>query len=279
MSFKLTPFYTWVANWQQATIIGDGLLSQIPAGINRDEGVEFQFNKGDFSRNGFSELLAFTYTDSKLLFQNVRLQTGGVVPNMTIALNEAIQQYNGLTKAGGGSRCYEDGNPASCSAKPIACGSGEICDPILNPYYSKPLQSLLNEGGWYNPIPTEIAPNVNGAVDSYISPYVASLILTGVTISWRFRQALTSSPVVSTEARSTPRESIRGLVRATRPRPASPRLHRRPIPCNATISILRRLARALSVTFIFRIRRPGRSCSIITSSRTPSSQICSSRTT
>ncbi len=54
MSLKLTPFYTWVSNWQQQTFIGSNFATQIPVGVNRNEGVEFLFNKGDFSRNGFS---------------------------------------------------------------------------------------------------------------------------------------------------------------------------------------------------------------------------------
>ena len=117
MSFKLTPFFTWVSGWQQQTFIGLNFVTQVPVGVNRDEGVEFQFNKGDFTRNGLSGQLAVTYTNSKVQFQNEPLSTGGVVPNTTIGLNQAIAAYNSLTKAGGGSRCYQNGMPASCSAK------------------------------------------------------------------------------------------------------------------------------------------------------------------
>ena len=83
MSFKLTPFYTWVTNWQQQTFIGSGFVTQVPVGVNRNEGVEFQFNKGDFTRNGLSGQLAFTYTNSKVMFQNVPTATGGVITNTT----------------------------------------------------------------------------------------------------------------------------------------------------------------------------------------------------
>ena len=51
---------------------------------------------------------------------------------------------------------------------------------ILNPYYNQPAQGLLDPNGWYNPYTTAIAPNLSGADSSYISPYVASLIL-----NWR----------------------------------------------------------------------------------------------
>jgi hypothetical protein len=176
MSFKLTPFYTWVSDWQQQTFIGAGFVTQVPVGVNRNEGVEFQFNKGDFSRNGLSGLLAFTYTDSKVMFQNVPLVTGGIIPNTIIALNSAISQYNLLTKAGGGSPCYQAGVGVACS-KP---NSPSGFDTILNPYYNQPEQGLLSEGAWYNPYSVAIAPNLNGSVNSYISPYTSALIL-----NWR----------------------------------------------------------------------------------------------
>ena len=175
MSFKLTPFYTWVSNWQQQTFIGAGFVTQVPVGVNRNYGVEFQMNKGDFTRNGLSGQLSFAYTNSKVQFQNVGLSSGGVVQNTTTALNQAIAQYNALTKAGGGSPCYQGGVAVKCS-KP----NGSTFDTILNPYYNQPAQGLLDPNGWYNPYTTAIAPNLSGANSTYISPYVASLIL-----NWR----------------------------------------------------------------------------------------------
>ena len=177
MSFKITPYYTWVNDWQQQTFIGAGFVTQVPVGVNRNYGVEFQFNKGDFSRNGLSGLFSFTYTNSKVQFQNVGLSTGGVIPNTTTALNQAIAQYNQLTKSGGGAPCYRGGDPVSCSAKNIITPSGQELDVIANPYYNQPAQGELDPNGWYNPYTTAIAPNLNGLVASYISPIVSSLIL------------------------------------------------------------------------------------------------------
>jgi hypothetical protein len=175
MSFKLTPFFTWVNNWQQQTFIGAGFVTQVPVGVNRDQGVEFQFNKGDFTRNGLSGELAFTYTDSKVQFQNVPTSTGGTITNELVALNQAITQYNQLTKAGGGSPCYQYGvGGVSCSAKTTSSNAPET---ILNPYYNQSEQGLLNLSGWYNPYSTAIAPNLNGALGSYISPITSALIL------------------------------------------------------------------------------------------------------
>jgi hypothetical protein len=175
MSMKISPFYTWVSGWQQQTFIGAGFVTQVPVGVNRNEGVEFQFNKGDFSRDGFSGQLALTYTNSKVMFQNVGLSTGGVVPNTTIALNQAIGQYNGLTKQGGGSPCYQGGLAVSCSTPNGKKVSG--FDTIQNPYYNSSPQGLLDPGGWYNPYTTAIAPNLFAGDASYISPWVSSLIL------------------------------------------------------------------------------------------------------
>jgi hypothetical protein len=173
MSFKLTPFYTWVSNWQQQTFIGAGFVTQVPVGVNRNQGVEFQFNKGDFTRNGLSGLVAVTYTNSKVMFQNIGLSTGGTVPSELTQLNQAIAQYNLLTKQGGGSPCYQGGVGVSCSKPNSTSG----VDTILNPYYNLSPQGQLNPNGWYNPYSTAIAPNLNGAIGSYISPWVSSLIL------------------------------------------------------------------------------------------------------
>ncbi|HTA53919.1 MAG TPA: TonB-dependent receptor [Candidatus Acidoferrales bacterium] len=175
MSFKLTPFFTWVSNWQQQTYIGSGFVTQVPVGANRNQGVEFQFSKGDFTRNGLSGQLAFTYTDSKVQFQNVSTLTGGVITNQVVALNQVIAAYNSLTKSGGGHPCYQGLNGVSCSTKNA---SGQ--DTILNPYYNQPSQPLLNTGGWYNSFSTSIAPNLNALLGSYVSPIVSSLIL-----NWR----------------------------------------------------------------------------------------------
>ncbi len=177
MSFKLTPFFTWVQGWQQQSFIGAGFVTQVPVGVNRDEGVEFQFNKGDFSRNGLSGLLAFTYTSSKVQFQNYPVGSG-FVSNGTTVLNQAIQQYNLLTKAGGGSPCYQAATAVACSTP-----NGKIAkgfDTILNPYYGQPSQGLINPNGWYNPYSTQVAPNLYGFLNSYIAPYTSALVL-----NWR----------------------------------------------------------------------------------------------
>jgi TonB dependent receptor len=175
MSFKITPFYTWTPAWQQQTFIGAGFVTQVPVGNSRNEGAEFQFNKGDFTRNGWSGQLALTYTDAKIQFENYGLSTGGVIPNQTTTLNQVIGQYNLLTKGGGGHPCYQDGVGVSCSTPNGKIAAGY--DTIQNPYYNLPEQGLLQPGGWYNPYTTAIAPSLSADNLSYISPWVSSIIV------------------------------------------------------------------------------------------------------
>ncbi len=189
MSFKLTPFYTWVSGWQQQSLIGSNFVTQIPVGVARNEGVEFQFNKGDFSRNGLSGQLSFTYTNAQVRFENYPLSSGGVVINQLTTINQVIAQYNTLTKAGGGSACYQDKLPVSCKTPNGKIAAG--FDTILNPYYNQPEQGLLDPGGWYHPYTIQVAPSLNDDANGVVSPYVGSIIL-----NWR-QNKLAITPSIS----------------------------------------------------------------------------------
>ena len=280
MSMKITPFYTWVSNWQQQTFIGAGFVTQVPVGVNRNQGVEFQFNKGDFTRNGLSGQLAFTYTDSKVMFQNIPTSTGGTIPNELTALNQVIQAYNSLTRSGGGSPCYREGTGVKCSAKNIKTTSGAEFDTILNPYYNQAPQGQLNESGWYNPYTTAIAPNLSAALGSYISPIVSSLLL-----NYRHdKLAITPSlPFQTGGFYGTPLDTNgidRGSALETRKRPVSPGCHRTRTRSSATTcSTPARPVRDSSDTCISPIRKRNHSTSITCSSRTRSSEIFRSPTT
>jgi Carboxypeptidase regulatory-like domain/TonB-dependent Receptor Plug Domain/TonB dependent receptor len=170
MSLKLSPFFTWISNWQQQYLLGAGFATQIPVGVGRNYGLEAAFTKGDFTRNGFSGAFSFTYTNAKIQFQNI----GGAI-NPTTVLNQVVAQYNQLTKAGGGFPCYTPANPSTgkFGTGVATCGKHDI----LNPYYNQPLQSPLDPNGWYNPYSTAISPSISDNANSYNSPAVASLIL------------------------------------------------------------------------------------------------------
>ena len=80
-----------------------------------------------------------------------------------------IQEFNALTKAGGGARCYENNglgvfpDPKCIQLKP------SYFPPILNPYYNLSPQPLIGRSGWYPPgldFPY-LAPNTISLVTNY----------------------------------------------------------------------------------------------------------------
>jgi hypothetical protein len=186
-SFKLTPFLRQTQNQVQNFYLNQatGFVSGLNVGSQRSEGVEFQMQKGDFSRNGISGLLSFAYTNSYTKY--------GVLSNGTTIIspiNVTISNYNAYTRAcakGGsfvgrsqygiplcgatadgvaGAKCYVAGVPSSCGAK----------GAVLNPYWNAPAQNLINPG--QNFAPYDIFPaGIGSSVNAFNSPYVGSLVL------------------------------------------------------------------------------------------------------
>jgi hypothetical protein len=188
MSFKLSPFLRQTQNQVQNFYINytTGLTSGLDAGNQTSSGFEFQFNKGDFSRNGFSGQLSFAYTYATVVYH--------VLPNGTTILspvNAGIQQYNAYTKAcaPGGSQygksqfgqkvcgyttggsyaaaCYTQGGQPDPS-----CAKGDVA----NPYWDSPAFSLYDPTAAY--LPYSVFPGPPGSgVNAYNYPYVSTLIL------------------------------------------------------------------------------------------------------
>ena len=167
MSLKVTPFWQDSSNWEQQSFIGAGFVTQVPVGKSRNYGVEAQFNVGDFNRNGVSGLVSFTWTQSQVQFQNLLGQ------NQINLVNQAIDNYNALTKAGGGSPCYT----------PFSAGTGGTPDPacaatsIANPYYNSSAQGHFDPNGWYPQGLYALQPGVNTIPVFYNSPYVTNLVV------------------------------------------------------------------------------------------------------
>lgn len=158
VSFKLTPYYRWATNqlYESVNLPSLGVSPSFNAGTERVDGVEFELTKGDFDKNGFSGLLSYTYTNAAEKWNNYINSTVGPVDQY----NQDIQEFNALTKAGGGAPCYKDsakGHPAP------KCGS----DAIANPYYGMALEPLLAPQAWYTP----------GLDFPYISPNTLALVL------------------------------------------------------------------------------------------------------
>ncbi len=157
MSLKLTPYYRYATNQlYDATVYG-----QSPAfnsGIEKSQGVELEFLKGDFSKDGLSVLFSYTYLDSKERWSNY----AGTNVNPVDPYNLYIQQFNALTKAGGGAPCYAS---SADSTPDPSCASTSI----RNPYYASAPQPLLDKNAYY---PTGLdypylSPNVFGIVLNY----------------------------------------------------------------------------------------------------------------
>jgi len=154
-SIKVTPYFRWATN-QLYTVSVYGQSPALNTGIERSRGVELQLVKGDFNRNGLAMQFSYTFLDSKEKWANF----AGTNNNPVDIFNQEIQQYNALTKAGGGAPCYAnsgDATPASCS-DPTA---------ILNPYYASPAQPLFDKNAWYE----------TGLDEPYLSPNVFALVV------------------------------------------------------------------------------------------------------
>ncbi|MBV9719566.1 MAG: TonB-dependent receptor [Candidatus Eremiobacteraeota bacterium] len=181
-SLKLTPFYNQQSNWEQQSFIGAGFVTQVPVGKAESYGSELALNYGDFSRNGWSGVLALTYTYSAVQFQNL------LGPSQIDLVNEAIQNYNQLTKAGGGAECYAGANLHNGTfGTPVSCNKRNA---IYNQFYNQPAQGLLNPSGWYAPGTLALGvAGVNNNPGFYNTPWVATLVA-----NWRHdRLAITPS--------------------------------------------------------------------------------------
>ncbi len=192
LSFKMTPFLRQTQNQiQQFFLIPQqGFVSGLNVGSQRSEGVEFQLQKGDFSRDGISGLLSFAYTNSYVHYGPIAAGSSG--STVLAPINNSIAQYNAYTKY---CAAHPSTNPTSpCSGAttngmtanacytatgiPVAAASGGGCPAgdIANPYWNSPAQALVNTGQNFPTFDT--FPGALGlAAQGFGSPYVGSLVL------------------------------------------------------------------------------------------------------
>ena len=167
VSFKLTPFYRYATNQIYQIALPFSSLGGLNSGTERVDGIELQLNGGDLSRNGLSFSISYTYTNAAETWGDYR----GTTIDPVDSYNQDIANFNGLTKAGGGTQCYENDRVGNVVLDPSCrrpSGPGSHA-PIWNPYYSMKPQPLLDRNGWYAPgldFPY-ISPNVASAVVSY----------------------------------------------------------------------------------------------------------------
>ena len=103
MSIKVTPYYRYATNQVYSIGLPFGLSGGLNSGVERVDGFEMEFTKGDFDKNGLSFLLSYTYTNAAERWADYP----GTTINPIDPYNQDIANFNGLTKAGGGSQCYE----------------------------------------------------------------------------------------------------------------------------------------------------------------------------
>jgi hypothetical protein len=181
LSFKLSPFYRSTRNQVEYKAIDalGGTLAGLNVGTQVSKGVEFSLQDGDFSRDGFSGQLSYTYTNSLVQFHPINGQS------VIDTLNQAIEQFNSYTRACAGvsasspnwaacgSGAYA-GNAAALLANTYAStGAGTL--KIPNPYYGEALEPLLDTSGWYQPYDTIAGPFSYS--NGFEVPNVATLIL------------------------------------------------------------------------------------------------------
>ncbi|MBV8530445.1 MAG: TonB-dependent receptor [Candidatus Eremiobacteraeota bacterium] len=158
VAFKLTPYYRWATDqlYETVNLPSLGVSPSFNAGTLRVDGIEFELTKGDFDKNGLSGILSYTYTNASEMWGNYPNSTIGPVDQY----NQDIEEFNALTKAGGGAPCYAD----TANGKPApACGPTSI----RNPYYAMLPQPTFAPHGWYTP----------GLDAPYISPNTLAIVL------------------------------------------------------------------------------------------------------
>jgi hypothetical protein len=166
MSLKVTPYYRYATNQIYSIGLPFGLSGGLNSGVERVDGIETEFTKGDFNKNGLSFLISYTYTNAAERWANYP----GTAINPIDQYNQDIANFNGLTKAGGGSRCYENNSAGNVFPDPrcVRLKPG-FNPPIFNPYYSMAPQPIVDRNGWY-PVGLDFAylsPNVLAAVVNY----------------------------------------------------------------------------------------------------------------
>ena len=182
VSFKLTPFYRSTQDQLANIPIGtQGVLDGLNVGRQRNYGVEFQLRKGTFDRDGFGGVLSYTFTRSRVQYNDFGAGGRNEIDN----LNDYIRNYNAYTSACASGAvtklCGSTSNGAaaapcyaqtSAGAVPdAACGAGSIA----NPYYAAKPQPLLDRNGEY--VPYDILPAPFQGANSYETPNVATVVL------------------------------------------------------------------------------------------------------
>ena len=189
-SFKLTPFYRSTRDQLQNFFIDPltGLESGLNVGHQVSYGIEFALRKGDFDAQGLSGALTYTYTHSRIQYQNFPNSGRNVIDN----LNSYIQDFNGYTHACQSNPSSNPNNPCYYSAGGTTLQTGAtVAAPcyttagvadfacagtsVANPYWNATPAPLLDRNAYYTTY--DVIPGPVSAENGYETPHQASLIL------------------------------------------------------------------------------------------------------
>jgi outer membrane receptor protein involved in Fe transport len=190
-STKITPFYRSTQDQIEQFYLNvtANFVSGLNIGRQTNRGVEFDLQKGDFSRNGLSGMFAFTYTNAYVNYAN--LSNGNSVLSY---INGQIKQFNAYTSGCANNKaaasecgttatgvaaapCYAPipaGSPAGTLGTPEStCTAGDVA----NPYWNMAPQGLFSSSGNYWPYDLFPAGPGAGSYNSFVTPYTATVLL------------------------------------------------------------------------------------------------------
>ncbi len=187
-AMKLTPFLRKTQDQIQQFYLDQrtSFISGLNVGRQTSEGLEFELDKGDFSRNGLAARLTFTYTNSYINYTKL-----GRGLSVVDGYNQAIAAYNAYTKAGGGAPCYALGH-TDASGNVVAGAADPACaaSSIANPYYNAPIQALMDPNGSYATFSLLPGGIAGAPVTAYGAPFISTLM-----VQWK-KGPLTITPAL-----------------------------------------------------------------------------------
>ena len=158
VAMKVTPYYRYATDqlYETPNLPSLDVSPSFNAGTLRVDGIELLLTKGDFSKNGLAGTFSYTYTNAAEKWSDYLNSTIGPIDQY----NQDIEEFNALTKAGGGAPCYKPNDKGTPNP---ACPS----NAIFNPYYAMTPQPTLDPNAWYAP----------GLDFPYVSPNTFAVVL------------------------------------------------------------------------------------------------------
>ncbi len=176
-SIKLTPFLRKTQDQIQQFYLDQktNFVSGVNVGSQTSQGLEFELDKGDFSRNGWAGRLTYTYTNSYIQYKPFN----GI--SVVSGINQGISAVQRLHEGGrrfavlhGRRRRLRTGTTGTTRRRCAAAAARRF---VANPYYNAPIQPLLDPNGKYATYDTFPGGIESAGVTAYGAPHVATAIV------------------------------------------------------------------------------------------------------